>query len=222
MRLRFTTCRFDTDRRQLVRDGTEQHLSRKAFELLSRLIEARPNVVGKRELMDGLWPETFVSEANLAVLISEIRAAIGDSARAPAVIRTHHGVGYAFVADVGELPPSPEHPRPGPLRVLVVGDRRIALLPGTVSVGRDRECDVVLEHPSVSRRHALLHVAGPFIEVEDLGSKNGTFIDGVPVSGRAELGGQAVAFGSVSCRILTEGGPDPTTLTVAPRPEGGE
>jgi pSer/pThr/pTyr-binding forkhead associated (FHA) protein len=63
------------------------------------------------------------------------------------------------------------------LCVMVVGDGLFATHPlperGAVTIGRAPECDVRIDHPSVSRRHATLHV-GDRLRVEDLGSANGT------------------------------------------------
>lgn len=69
-------------------------------------MSARPNPIAKTELFERLWPDTFVSEANLASLVKEIRAAIGDDARAPRYIRTVHRFGYAFSGSVEGASPS--------------------------------------------------------------------------------------------------------------------
>src|SRR6185295_6582702 len=94
---------FDSDTRQLLCDGTEVHLSPKAFDLLGVLLAQRPNVVDKKELLSQVWPTSFVSEANLNVLIGEIRRAISDNAQSPRLIRTVHGVGYAFFGTATEI-----------------------------------------------------------------------------------------------------------------------
>lgn len=96
MRLLFGDCTFDSDARTLHRDGEAVRLSGKAFQLLEILLDARPNPISKEELFARLWPDTFVSEANLASLVKEIRAAIGDDARNPRFVRTAHRFGYAF------------------------------------------------------------------------------------------------------------------------------
>lgn len=102
MALLFGDCTFDSASRTLTRGGESVRLSGKAFQLLELLLAARPNPVEKSELFARLWPETFVSEANLASLIKEIRAAIGDDARAPRYVRTVHRFGYAFSGAVTE------------------------------------------------------------------------------------------------------------------------
>jgi DNA-binding winged helix-turn-helix (wHTH) protein len=99
MRYDFGRCRLDTVNREVTLDGAARHLAPKAFELLRLLIEDRPRVVPKAELMRRMWPDAFVEEANLPVLISQARAAIGD-AGVGRIIKTHHRVGYSFAAEV--------------------------------------------------------------------------------------------------------------------------
>jgi TolB-like protein/Tfp pilus assembly protein PilF len=104
MRLLFGDCTFDSVARTLMRSGETVRLSGKAFQLLEMLLAARPNPIDKSDLFAKLWPDTFVSEANLASLIKEIRAAIGDDARNPRFVRTVHRFGYAFSGPVTETP----------------------------------------------------------------------------------------------------------------------
>jgi eukaryotic-like serine/threonine-protein kinase len=104
MRLLFGDCTFDSEARTLQRGTESVRLSGKAFQLLELLLAARPNPVEKDDLFVKLWPDTFVSEANLASLVKEIRAAIGDDARAPRFVRTVHRFGYAFSGPVTETP----------------------------------------------------------------------------------------------------------------------
>src|SRR5215211_5027089 len=125
MLLRVGPCQIDSERRRIVRDGREYHLPPKPFELLLALIEARPKVVRKQELLDRVWPDAFVSEANLAVLIGEVRSAIGDGARRPRLIKTHHGVGYSFIGAAEEIPRLPAAPLDGAVFVFHAGERRI-------------------------------------------------------------------------------------------------
>ncbi len=93
--------------RQLFRDDAEVHLSTKAFHLLCTLLTRRPDVASKAELLRVVWPDSFVIEANLNVLIGEIRRSLGDDPQQPQYIRTVHGVGYAFCAEATEE----SHPR---------------------------------------------------------------------------------------------------------------
>ncbi len=116
MRIRFGPFTLDLESRQLTNAGEEIHLEPKAFELLSALVLERPKALSKADLQERLWPGTFVAEANLSNLVAEIRAALGDPARAPKFVRTAHGFGYAFcgdaepVTDPGDAAPVREPP----------------------------------------------------------------------------------------------------------------
>ena len=103
LKIRFGDCTLDIDARQLVRGGRATHLPPKAFELLRLLIESRPRVLPKTELIERVWPGVFVSDASLAKVVSRLRKAIGqeDDAR---IIRTVHGCGYAFAAELDDRP----------------------------------------------------------------------------------------------------------------------
>src|SRR5262245_46446234 len=93
----------DLAARQLRRGGREVHLGPKAFDVLVVLITRRPAVVRKSELLKQVWPGTFVSEASLNVIVTDIRRALGDDPKAPAYIRTAHGVGYAFSGEATDI-----------------------------------------------------------------------------------------------------------------------
>ena len=127
MRTRFAEFTVDSDTRQLQGGGGDIHLSPKAFDLLCLLIEAAPKVVDKADLHARIWPDTHVVDANLNVLIGEIRRAIGDSAQHPTFIRTVHGVGYAFCATAV---PAALRPGPGLLLLGGVGRPDLAALGG--------------------------------------------------------------------------------------------
>ena len=79
----------------------------------------------------------------------------------------------------------PDAPRPGLLDLQVVGGAQagafVACRRGELIIGRDERCDVVLADDRVSRRHAALQVGAVSLRARDLGSTNGTSIDGRPV-----------------------------------------
>ncbi len=204
MRYEFGQCRLDTVKREVRLDGASRHLSPKAFDLLRLLVEDRPRVVPKAELMQRLWPDSFVEEANLPVLVAEVRAAIGDAGLG-ALIKTHHRVGYGFAAEVRETRVHRD-PQSGPQLLLVLPDgRRVVLGSGITIVGRDRDADVRIDDASVSRRHARLVVDGDDVDLEDLESKNGTRVGGVPVAQAVRLAkGDVVAFGRIETRFEVE------------------
>jgi DNA-binding winged helix-turn-helix (wHTH) protein len=95
----------DQERRQLLRSGQPVPIEPKAYELLSLLLEHLSRALSKAQIRDVVWPQTFVSESTLAVVVNGIRQALEDDARHPRFVRTVHGFGYAFCGEargVGE------------------------------------------------------------------------------------------------------------------------
>ena len=200
MRIQFADFTLDSDSRQLTRTGDAIHLSPKAFDVLCILASRRPNAVSKTELYEQVWPGTFVVDANLAVLIGDIRRALDDDPRQPRFIRTVHRFGYAFCSDVTELTGVPPRGRgePAVKTWLVWEDRVLVLAEGENLIGREPGSGVWIDVPGVSRRHARIIVDGTAATIEDLGSKNGTFVEGASVSGVQPLAdGTEIAIGPV-------------------------
>jgi DNA-binding winged helix-turn-helix (wHTH) protein len=195
VRFQFGAFTVDDDARQVLRGGHAVHLSPKAFDLLATLIRERPRVLAKADLHAQLWPKTFVSDASLAMLVAEVRAALGENARQAGCVRTVHRHGYAFQAPVREVS---EGAQAGIGYWLVTPSRQIALAPGDNIVGRDPGARVWLDAPGVSRRHACIHVEQDRVTLEDLGSKNNTHANGVRVNTMMALeDGADLCFGSV-------------------------
>ena len=179
MRLAVGNWAFDSDTREVIRKGRAVPLSPKAFDLLEVLIRRRPKAVSKAEIREQLWPGTFVSAANLANLVVELRAALGDDARNPRILRTVSRFGYAFVAEAAPVQKKAAGTAPRTFICrLVWGHREIALDPGENLIGRDRDSVVWIDDASVSRRHARIAIDEAGATVEDLGSKNGTHVRG--------------------------------------------
>jgi DNA-binding winged helix-turn-helix (wHTH) protein len=185
MRVEFGEFTLDRGARQLLRSGKALHLEPKALELLVLLVERRPEAVGKPEIRDRLWPDTFVSESNLTGLVAQVREALGDDPRQPTYIRTVHGFGYAFAGEAGSAAAQKPVFRRAPR---VVWERRIIpLAPGENVIGRDEEATVRIDSPGVSRRHARIVVENGVARLEDLGSKNGTYLREEKLVGAREL-----------------------------------
>lgn len=207
MRLRFGPFTVDDGTRQLVRDGAAIHLSPKAFDLLWYLAAAQPRVVEKTELQAKLWPETYVVDANLNVLVGEIRRALGDAAREPRYIRTVHGIGFAFCGGAVESG-TDDGSAARAACSLLTKEGTFRLAEGENIVGRDPECGVRLDSDSVSRRHARLDVdsRSRTVWLEDLGSKNGTELRSESIEGRVEVrDGDALVFGDVRATLRSWG-----------------
>src|ERR1700728_1794288 len=96
----FGEFRLDAARRVLTRLDEPLRLNSKAFETLLVLVRNRSRVVSKDELMQVLWPDTFVEEVNLAQNISALRKALGESPGENRFIATLPGKGYQFVCEV--------------------------------------------------------------------------------------------------------------------------
>lgn len=203
VKVRFAEFTFDAEARRLVRNGAGAiHLSPKAFDLLRLLIERRPNVLDKASLHAKIWPDTFVVDANLTVLIAELRRALADNAREPRFIRTVHSLGYAFCGEAVDLLAPPAHAG-GARCWLMWHERAIVLADGESVIGREPDCQVWLDASGVSRRHARINVLrGDVVRLEDLGSKNGTFVDGSPVHGVVQVtNGSVIQVGSVELTV---------------------
>lgn len=187
---------LDVEKRQLTRRGAPLHLTRKAFDLLTLLASRRPAVVSKDDIRSALWGDTFVSEANIAAIVFEIRAAFGETARHPRFLRTAHGVGYALQADAPASATAPAGCR------LIVGGETVDLTRGEHLVGRSRGCAIRFQSPRVSRVHARLTIAGSVATLEDVGSRNGTFVGGLRINGPVVLNdGDEIVFGSEVARF---------------------
>jgi DNA-binding winged helix-turn-helix (wHTH) protein len=179
MRLQFDNLGFDADCRQVWLRGEDVALSPKAFALLALLIEQRPRAVSKADIHKHLWPGTFVADSSLPSLVSEVREAIGDRRRRPGFVRTLHGFGYAFQGDPAAVAAAPCLPTAW----LLGEDTRMALAPGENVLGRSGDGVIVVKSATVSRRHARIVLDATCGTVEDLGSKNGTFVNEQRVSG---------------------------------------
>jgi DNA-binding winged helix-turn-helix (wHTH) protein len=190
---------LDRDRRQLLRGDEARHLGPKAFELLELLLSQRPRVVSKKQIRDRLWPATFVSESTFLTVVTDLRAALGDDPKHPRFVRTVHGRGYAFCADVREVAPATGSVGDPPRELrLVLEDREITLHQGENLLGRVEEGVAWIESEWVSRRHARITVSGEGATLEDLASKNGTFLRGERISGPRPLSnGDEICLGRV-------------------------
>jgi len=206
MRYVFGDCVLDLGTRQLLRAGEVLRVSPKAFELLELLVEKRPNAVAKATIHDRLWPATFVSESNLSTLVTELRNALGDDARQPRHLRTVHGFGYAFCSETAEAASPAPSPRVA-LR-LVLGTREIPLGQGENVLGRDLGSVIRIDSPRASRRHAVIHVSAAEAVIEDLGSKNGTLVNGSRVESPTRLrDGDRLEVGvAMTFRVVSEDG----------------
>lgn len=220
MRVAFGAFTLDSETRLLRRDGRELHLSPKAFDLLALLLERRPAVVPKADVLARIWPDTFVEDASLTVLVADIRRSLDDDPRAPAFVRTVHGRGYAFSGAVQDLAAGTGTPLRAQARCWLTWQEQVRpLAEGENVLGRDPACEVWIDARGVSRRHAKITVAGARVTVEDLGSTNGTFLGNVKLAApRPVADGETIGLGpeTLTFRAWPDG--PPATEPVARRP----
>ncbi len=158
--LRFGDHRINIEHRLLYHGQQLLEPDRREFELLRLLVEAHPETIGRRELIDRLWHNQEISDASLAQLVRRTRKLLGDDAKNPRYIKTLHGIGLRLI-------PSPiaEEDTPGqPPR------KRIGLLP-LVNASGEAENDWVehglagilmqqLEHELELSVQLILHQSG--------------------------------------------------------------
>lgn len=99
----FGEFRLDPKERILLRGDQPVELTPKGFELLSLLVENHGRLLGKNELMEKIWADSFVEDSNLTFNIRQLRKALDDDAHKPKYIKTVRQHGYRFIADVKQF-----------------------------------------------------------------------------------------------------------------------
>ena len=203
---------------RISRNGREVRLRPRAMDVLTVLALAGGNLVSKQNLIDDVWRTEFVSDHALTQVIAELRAALGDDARAPTFIENIPRRGYRLVADVMPVAVSSASPNGAtmPFKLLTESGHH-PLTQGSTVIGRTDEADICIDRTEVSRCHAMITVQGTTAIIEDLGSKNGTFVNGHQVAGPTPLSnGDEIWIGrSVArMRFLIEGEPTKTETSV--------
>jgi len=200
MGTRFGEFEFHTNTRQLTRGHLPIALSPKAFALLELLLARAPAAVAKDEIFLLVWKGIAVSDASLTNVIAELRAALDDRPRKPRFIRTIHGFGYAFCGEMVDA--GRRAVAPGTLWRLLVAGLPVALLAGENVIGRDPDATVHIDHSLISRRHARVTVDGDHAVLEDLQSRNGTFLNGHRVQSPTPLhDGDVLSLGNLALMV---------------------
>jgi DNA-binding winged helix-turn-helix (wHTH) protein len=198
----FGDCVFDRERRELTRHGSVVHAGPKLLRLLELLLDSRPRALSKEEIHTSLWPGTFVSDATLTSLVAELRAAIADDARKPKLVRTIHGYGYIFCGDVSTAAHRPGNERLTGSYRIILGEREIALSHGEQVLGRSQDAAVFVDDVGVSRHHARITIGETGATLEDLGSKNGTILNGRAIDSPTLLAdGALIVLGATALRF---------------------
>jgi DNA-binding winged helix-turn-helix (wHTH) protein len=213
----FGDCVFDRASRELTCRGAVVHGGPKLLALLELLLDARPRALTKDEIHKSLWGATFVSDATLTSLVAELRAAIGDDARSPRFIRTIHGYGYRFFGEATVATPCPSSDVLATTCRVIVGDRDIVLPVGEHVLGRSGDASIVVDEAGVSRHHARITIDAHTATLRDLGSKNGTVVNGSAVEGAVRLtDGAIIVLGATALTFrIVEALGSTETLTAA-------
>jgi DNA-binding winged helix-turn-helix (wHTH) protein/Tfp pilus assembly protein PilF len=114
MRYRFGPFELDLTKVELRAEGQRRGLEPQVFALLAYLVENHERLVSRDELFEKVWDGRIVTDATLASRVKTARKALGDNGRAQRFIRTIHGQGFRFVAEV--------HPEHDELRLLGATD----------------------------------------------------------------------------------------------------
>jgi pimeloyl-ACP methyl ester carboxylesterase/DNA-binding winged helix-turn-helix (wHTH) protein/class 3 adenylate cyclase len=137
--LTFDRFRLDPSSGQLHGESGPVSMTPKALSVLEYLASRPGRLIKKSELLDALWPDTFVADGALKVCIREIRRALGDDAQAPRFIETAHRRGYRFIANVAQSLPGSEAPRPAPIV------EPAAVVPGPVQYARSGDVNIAYQ-----------------------------------------------------------------------------
>jgi len=198
---------------RLSRGGTVFHVRPKLMDLLAFLAARAGGVVPQTELLEAVWSKRFMAESVLTRSIAELREMLGDDAASPRYIETITKRGYRLIAPVewidspgsvipsampvGVRPADPPSPRAIAAGCSVVwGEREILLVEGENIIGREAGAAVRVSSIKVSRRHARIVVAGGRARIEDLGSKNGTYVWGRRIATAELADGDEICVGN--------------------------
>jgi hypothetical protein len=192
----------------------------KMYQLLEVLVRRRPGAVTNEELDEILWPQVYVARTSLTRLVSELRAVLGDTPRDSRIIRTIYKSGYAFCA-----PATLGAVGPAALSGLCVSwdNRQMLLVEGENIAGRGAECSLVIDAETVSRRHARITLVRGVATIEDLGSTNGTYLNGSPISSATPIeSGDEIALGTAVLRIRARDSASPTVIVTGATERRGQ
>jgi DNA-binding winged helix-turn-helix (wHTH) protein len=178
----------EPDLNRISNDDECVHLELKVMDVLVFLARHGTNLVTRQQLVDGVWDGGFISDNTLTHAIAELRRALGDDAAQPTYIETIHRRGYRLLRLATDLEGGPalRFARPSRFRVML-DDRNIQLSEGENLIGRLPEARLCMNSSQVSRRHARIIAGQTDAYLEDLGSKNGTSVNGRAVEGRVLL-----------------------------------
>jgi len=215
--VRFGVFELDLRTGELRRKGVKVALQEQPFEVLAMLVSQPGELVTREALRRALWPESvFVDfDHGLNKAVGKIRDALGDLAESPRYVETLERRGYRFIAPVEPVAPRPVPAPPGIETPIVArvswNGQSQPLPPGEHVIGRDPAAAIWVESSLVSRHHARILVTASAVTVEDLGSRNGTSVNGRPADPRVPLAsGDEILVGQTRLAVFLASSLDPT------------
>jgi TolB-like protein/Tfp pilus assembly protein PilF len=196
----FGAFRIDVAERVMFCEGALVPMPPKAFDILLLLVEKSGHLVEKAELMDAVWPDTFVEEANLTQNIFTLRKVLGQRANGHPFIETVSRRGYRFIAHVKKLEPEDSAPQSRDVQAspALNGEAEsgasddntiinsLAILP-FINASADRKADYLsdgitesiinslaqLSHLRVMARSTVFRYRGPEVDPQEVGRRLG-------------------------------------------------
>ncbi len=171
----------DLDR--ISRGDESSSLRPRVTELLVCLAASAGKLATKQQIIDEVWRTEFVTVNALTQLIAELRTALGDDAAKPRYVETIPRRGYRLIAptDYAEAPPTQNKGEASKFLLVDEDGSELELTEGENLIGRSPDAAIRVDTSEVSRRHARIVIDGTTATVEDLGSKNGTYLRGLRI-----------------------------------------
>jgi DNA-binding winged helix-turn-helix (wHTH) protein len=218
---------LDLRRYEVRLNGRALKLERHPMDLLILLLRRPGELVTRKAIAQHVWGDDVYVDAEQGIntAVRKVRQALQDDPARPSFLQTVVGKGYRFIGSCARVDRHAEGVRgvdaagadgatdPGRCH-LVWRLRTIPLADGSNLIGRDPSSTVWIDSSSVSRRHAAIVVTGAVVTVEDLGSKNGTFLNGHRIDTPVDLADYdtiQVGPAILTCRLPSVSG---STLTV--------
>jgi DNA-binding winged helix-turn-helix (wHTH) protein len=207
MRYGFGEFLYDPLNRTLSRGEEEIALTPKTRDLLALFLENPKRLLTRQTISDRLWPDVAVTDDALRFQVAELRKAMGNESEG--FLRTIPREGYRWEVEVRREEKAGARAAPGNTERcyrLFLESREVSLEEGENLIGRDSDTAVWIDHTSVSRHHARICVTGERVTLEDLESKNGTYLRGERIGHPLSLSdGDTIRIGRVSMtfRVLS-------------------
>jgi DNA-binding winged helix-turn-helix (wHTH) protein len=206
-RFRFGDFELDVAAFTLRREGTPVRLERIPMEVLVLLVEHAGTLVARDSIHAALWGSDVFLDRDAAIntAVRKIRRALAEDADRLRFVETVVGKGYRFVAPT--VRDAMDAERQAANYRLTRGTHAFALQNGENLIGRDPDVHVFLDHPSVSRRHARISITAGRVTLEDLNSRNGTYVDGRGITSPTELhDGTIIGVGPMTLTFVSLSG----------------